>query len=477
MRIFANNVEDLIIAIGARLLPAFNSVLQFFNDLLGSTDRGTAAIAKYNNATSDLVKANFELEKAIQDGDKALIEQAKIFKNQAVGKQALALLELQRANRENNREIEEGTKALAKGAKQRDETNRIIASERKELNRLIELRKTESKVVQTIQFQTQNGLQTKRVEIDINAAIGEQQQKLLELQENVNESNEQAAELEGKKNTQKQLALTLDKQTQASQEKGLELQLKIGEQKAADAEADELEREKREEDAIGGFDRSFEAFNSRREQAQSFTEQGLSDLQGLFDEFADNRRIQLANEVKDLQDARAAGLITEEQFISKRQELDRKAAAQKTKDAKRQKVFRIIESELNNLTAVGNTVASIPNFPANVIAGGVVETLGHIRTAAIAAKPIPKFADGGVISDVGEAQIPGEDGIVAVRRGESVLNQQVTAELGEDAIDKLNAGGGISPNVNITVQNGEGAVETLNDYFRQFGGARELTTG
>lgn len=133
----------------------------------------------------------------------------------------------------------------------------------------------------------------------------------------------------------------------------------------------------------------------RANTAAGHVQAGLDDVSEIYDLFSERRKIQLNNEIVDLKKARDAGTITEEEFVEGMKALRKKEAAQKTKDAKKKKVFDIIQSELNNLAAVGNTVASIPNFPANVIAGAVVETMGHVRTALIAAKPIPNFAHGG----------------------------------------------------------------------------------
>ena len=134
---------------------------------------------------------------------------------------------------------------------------------------------------------------------------------------------------------------------------------------------------------------------SLAEKIIAFTRQGLDDLSGVFDEFANNRQIQLQNELFDLREARDKGLITEEEFVEKSKAIRKKQAELQHKEAVKKKIFDIIQSEINNLVAVGQTVASISQFPANVIAGAAVEIAGHIRTAAIAARPIPKFPHGG----------------------------------------------------------------------------------
>ncbi len=161
----------------------------------------------------------------------------------------------------------------------------------------------------------------------------------------------------------------------------------------------EIKQQERNETIRAGIQTANEHLQFGAEQTQN----ALDGTSEIFDLFSNKRRIQLANDVKDLEKARDSGAITEEEFVDRLKALRKKEAEQKHKDAKKKKVFDIIQSEINTLTAVGNTVASLP-FPANVIAGALVEIQGHIRTALIASTPIPKFPHGGSFITNGPGQ-------------------------------------------------------------------------
>jgi hypothetical protein len=106
------------------------------------------------------------------------------------------------------------------------------------------------------------------------------------------------------------------------------------------------------------------------------------------------------------------------------------------------------------------------------ILGAGVAVAGGVQIAKIQAQQPPQvrgFQMGKAGLEPDDLTPRGEDGIIGARTGESILNVQATAQLGREAIDALNAGQGINPQVTINVENGEGAVEVLNDYFKQFG--------
>lgn len=207
-------------------------------------------------------------------------------------------------------------------------------------------------------------------------------------------------------------------------------------------------------------------------------ESGISET---FSMFSQNRAQEYDNEMirrtNALQAQLDQGLISEEQFADEKKKIDKDIALKKAKDERDlagvMKALKITEIALS--TASGIASAFAPYIPIlSEIRAGIVAGVGVAQTAAVAAAPLPEiptFAKGGVIEDVMSAPIRGEDGIIGVQRGESVLNRQATAILGADAIDALNAGrsGGNSVVINVNSNNGREVVEVLNDYFRQYG--------
>jgi hypothetical protein len=473
IRIFKNNVEDLIISVGQRLLPAFNSVLQFFNKLIGSTDRGAVAIKQYQQANNDLVRANFELEKAIASGNKEAIEQAKIFKDKAVGDRALALLELKSAQRENNKEIEDNTKVLKENQSQRVSINKQIKSQRAELDKFNKIAESGDKAIIK---STQNRYDAygrvigqfesilkgaKAVQFAENRQV-EISSELASLQAKVNEQNEMAAEVEAQKNTQKQIALVLDAENQQAQALALEEDLKRGEERTDAEIANKQKLDQTDEEILQNqLNRNSILDNKQMEFAnkQIARTQVVGDITN-----------QTVKHSFDLAESLIRRNVKNEEEANEKIKRVRRAAAVA---AKLDAIFRI---GIDTATSIIRFLADPGGYPGiGLSIGAAVQ--GTAALAAVAAKPIPKFQDGGIIRNVAPANVPGEDGIIAAQRGEAVLTRDAVTELGESTIDALNSGQGIQPSITINVANGEGAVDTLNDYFRQFGGGRELTTG
>ena len=139
------------------------------------------------------------------------------------------------------------------------------------------------------------------------------------------------------------------------------------------------------------------------------------------------------------------------------------------------KATSIASAIINVAQAITRTMASIP-FPFNVPLAAGQAAAGAVQVSKISGTQLPTAQDGGVIDNVLSAPIRGEDGIIGVQRGESILTRDATVNLGRDTISALNQGQGlnINPNIQITVQsdNGQEVVDTLNDYLRQFGGTQ-----
>jgi hypothetical protein len=228
-------------------------------------------------------------------------------------------------------------------------------------------------------------------------------------------------------------------------------------------EAVEKEQERRREKAI-----------AIAEFSKDLTQQGLE----LFSSIQDLRIAKIDQEKRALRKKNEDGLISDEAYAQGVDALDKKRAKELKKQFIADKVSKILDIAAKTAVGIQGVWAQFGAYPPVAAAlSAVVGSIGAANTGVVAAQKVPAFANGGVIRDVAPANIAGEDGLIAARRGEAVLNQSATTELGEDTINALNSGQGMMPSINITVQNGEGAVDTLNDYFRQYGGAREVGVG
>jgi len=132
------------------------------------------------------------------------------------------------------------------------------------------------------------------------------------------------------------------------------------------------------------------------------------------------------------------------------------------------KAAALADAIINTAQGVTKTLASYP-FPVNIPLAALVGAAGAVQIDKISNTKLPTKRTGGIIDEVYPAAINGEDGIIAVQRGESVLNRQATAVLGRDAIDALNSGRSVSAPVSINIYGGDKdeIVDILNDYFRQ----------
>jgi hypothetical protein len=182
---------------------------------------------------------------------------------------------------------------------------------------------------------------------------------------------------------------------------------------------------------------------------------------------ADNRQ---KKELERLQESLDNKTITEEEYNTKKDEIDKKFRLESAKRQREQAKFDKASNIFNVLIETAKNI--VKAFP-NPILMGLAGALGGAQVASIGAQPlpeVPKFAQGGMISGL-NSPFGGEDGMIGVRNGESVLNQTATAVLGRDAIETLNSGRGIQGGVNISINGGNPneIVSVLNGYFRQYG--------
>lgn len=155
-------------------------------------------------------------------------------------------------------------------------------------------------------------------------------------------------------------------------------------------------------------------------------------------QIAQNR---IANELNDeqnkndekqalLQSQLDAGIISEAQFNTQKEQLDKDFKAKESKLKKeafeKDKAANIIKAIMN--TAVSVT-ASLPNVPLSILSG----VLGAIQVGLIASQPTPKFAKGGVFggkshSDGGTKGVFEDGTRIEVEKDESffILNKRAT---------------------------------------------------
>ena len=139
-----------------------------------------------------------------------------------------------------------------------------------------------------------------------------------------------------------------------------------------------------------------------------------------------------------------AGEISEEQYATETQKLDEETA-QKEKElalqqAKRNKAMNIMQTVINTAAAIMKIWADVPkmDFGASTIAlTAVAAALGAAQIAAIAAEPLPQFAEGGVVPGT---SYTGDKVLARLNSGEGVLTQQGMQNLQDAANNGLGMG-------------------------------------
>lgn len=139
-----------------------------------------------------------------------------------------------------------------------------------------------------------------------------------------------------------------------------------------------------------------------------------------------------------------SGEISEEQYAAETQKLDEETA-QKEKElalqqAKRNKAMNIMQTVINTAAAIMKIWADVPkmDFGASTIAlTAVAAALGAAQIAAIAAEPLPQFAEGGVVPGT---SYTGDKVLARLNSGEGVLTQQGMQNLQDAANNGLGMG-------------------------------------
>lgn len=158
---------------------------------------------------------------------------------------------------------------------------------------------------------------------------------------------------------------------------------------------------------------------------------GLSDISR---ERQQNQQIELDNQRKLVEDLLEAGAITEKEATARQQRIDREAARQQTKQAQRDKQLAIFGAIVNTAQAVTKALTAGPVI--GPVLAAITAALGAAQIAAIAARPIPKFATGKIKGQRGGVGVVGDAGAeLIVQDGRMwVAQKPTTTYLGPDDI-------------------------------------------
>lgn len=181
-----------------------------------------------------------------------------------------------------------------------------------------------------------------------------------------------------------------------------------------------------------------ESLNADLEAAEFWANQAMSVLQAIGNAVAAHQNAELdeyekanAQKKKDLENRLKAGLISQENYDNQVAAMDEELAKKQTEieaqQAKQSKAFGIMEVAINTAMAIMRIWADVPkaDFGAMTIAlTAVAAALGAAQMAAIAAEPIPQFANGGYVPG---NSYSGDRVLVRADSGEAVLTPQQQA--------------------------------------------------
>ena len=146
-----------------------------------------------------------------------------------------------------------------------------------------------------------------------------------------------------------------------------------------------------------------------------------------FEELYDNRADIVSRLEEQLDRSEEYLTDAQREELEKRIE-DQRAAARKAFEVA--KAFKIAQAVIATYAAANEALASAP-FPLNLVNAGLVTAAGLVNVATIASQQ-PAFHRGGMVDEVP----------INALRGEAMLSRQGRAMLGDDTINKANAGAG-----------------------------------
>ena len=162
----------------------------------------------------------------------------------------------------------------------------------------------------------------------------------------------------------------------------------------------------------------------------------LSEVSGrinnIFSNVAANRLIAVENAASEsqriLQEQLDAGLLSEEQYNNKKEQLDKESAErirqEKKKAWRQQKAADVVTATIGVANAVINGLQTQPFLPLGLASAALAGVLGAVQIGTIISQPEPAFAQGGYVVGPGG---PTDDAISAkLSNGEFVINKKST---------------------------------------------------
>jgi hypothetical protein len=170
-------------------------------------------------------------------------------------------------------------------------------------------------------------------------------------------------------------------------------------------------------------------FEKRISLAEEYAGQ-VSNILGLLNDISKTRSEERIAEIESTRDAELEA-INATSDLERDKERQRAAlakrtaqaiSAEKTKQARQDKALALFEIGINTAQGI---ISALASKPPNPILAAFIATTGAIQAAAVAAKPIPKFAKGGLIG--GKLHSQGGT-LIEAEQGEYMVNRRQSAK-------------------------------------------------
>lgn len=213
----------------------------------------------------------------------------------------------------------------------------------------------------------------------------------------------------------------------------------------------------------------------RAEDWINFSNDSIQQTIGLFQGMYDNRAIAIDNDYKkqkkSIEDSTMKEKDKKEALAKLDDEFDKKRASLRRKQAIAEKASAIFSIGLNTAAAVVRALFD-PGGIAGYILSGIMGALGAAQLAIAASKPIPEFAEGGVLKSrpggqmVRAAENGEDEGFIPMTRGTASIAQAIIDNMrrfstgnefaGGGALSAAGAGGGINLHIGTFIGNEKG---------------------
>jgi len=487
----SGNIAILARNIGGGLLPAVKDFVTFFNDLITGTTDAKVAMRNFNEAIDEQVKLELELDKVkkgVIEGNKEELELGLKIQKLKVKEEKEKLIELEESlgeeiaetNKKENELLETTQEAIGQLIAFRRATNKFARGRRHLSNEANVLGISEERLVRILEDENSTLIQLGILQegvIDSKEELKNKDKKLIEQKQIQNKlAQDEIALIKEKKKT----IIGAEAGAEANEQERL-ANIKLAKEKdlASDILKERQELADKTVAIVGDMsDQIFSIVNKNFQNQIDLLDNELL----VFKNTQDEELIILQNKLKE-------GSLSQADFETQKQALENETFEEEKRIQKEQAEIKRKQFEADKAAAIISVIISTAqgvmaafknSWEEGVIVGALLSALGTAQVAAIASQPTPEFARGGIIGGLGNANAPGnEDGFIAAQNGEAVLTRDATATLGADAIEALNEGRGLSQNVTININGGNQGeiVNTLNDYFKSFGGGRDLQIG